>query len=105
VTTPDIPAEAVEAVRDVARSARLSEGSTSGISDRTLIDMLAAALPHLHERWLAEVEGALRKEADRVQTELRPFQLQRDKADEWALGIRHAANHLRDVLGAEGNGT
>jgi hypothetical protein len=98
---PDVPAEAVEAARDVARFARLSEGSMSGVSDRTLVDLLAAALPHLRERWLAEVEGALRNDV-RFDDWFQADWQRRGWFGAHARGM--VADYLRAALGAGAGG-
>jgi hypothetical protein len=102
---PDIPAEAMEAAGltpewqrratyDAYHAAR-AEGDRIGypfLDDRIVLAALraynAAALPHLRERWLAEVEGALRDAH---------WYGERPLGGEY----RAAADYLRDVLGAE----
>jgi hypothetical protein len=70
MTMPDIPAEVVEAAAramyaDDDRFDEIGDGwerITDGYREqyrRSAFAVLAAALPHLRERWLAEVEGAL----------------------------------------------
>lgn len=105
---PDIPAEAVEAVID-ARAHRwgydemdpdgLTRWKREQAEDPNLPADLAAALPHLHERWLAEVEGALREALE--------------DGPAWRAYLRshprrpfsnQFADYMRDVLGAGAGG-
>lgn len=93
----DIPAEAVEAgVAALVRSLRSESDPPEGDYD-TVTQILAAALPPIRGRVLAEVDAALRKEADRIEKA-------EDEMDLRCLcaTFRDAVDYLRDVLGAGG---
>jgi hypothetical protein len=100
---PDIPAEAVMASRVAADAATLQRHTGGGYptADYFVIDAaLAAALPHLHERWLAEVEGALRDD-EAYTVWLTPERMHAAGSDGL---LAHIADYLRDVLGAGAGG-
>jgi hypothetical protein len=109
VSEQDIPAEAVEAVLD-DRSRRweydktldpaLARDYRKAQVPYVLTD-LAAALPHLHERWLAEVEGALRDHNGY-------WRWLQGRGTEFTeagpIALTGVATYLRDVLGAGAGG-
>jgi hypothetical protein len=99
MTVPDIPAEAVEAAQDAVAASEFEDWLPRD-SGRPVVELiLAAALPHLRERWLAEVEGALRDHQAFIKWigPRRP----------WGWETMHldiSADYLRDVLGAGAGG-
>lgn len=126
MTMPGIPAEAVEAAVEWLRKCGLpfDDFGHQLLARRAL----AAALPHLHERWLAEAEGALRE--DRLAEVVALATAEHHLANLTAMGddgcvcgqwgdgkdgpgwddhmadvsLATAADYLRDVLGAGAGG-
>jgi hypothetical protein len=99
VTMPDIPAEAVEAAAQAYAVRTTGFYAFSGEMWREeyrehATHVLAAALPHLRERWLAEVLAAL-GDQERIRLALL------DSTD-WINRqyVGFAPYYLRDVLGA-----
>jgi len=90
VSEQGIPAEAVEAAEKALWVKMIVDGPPSIGLDVSAA--LAAALPHLRERWLAEVEGAL-QDMPRYLAWLRAKGI-------WDADSADAADYLRDVLGA-----
>jgi hypothetical protein len=98
--TPDIPAEAVEAgERALAFQSYVQLDDFT--KERLVFTVLAAALPHLRERWLAEVEGALRDDG-RFDDWFQADWQQRGWFGAHARGM--VADYLRAALGAGAGG-
>ena len=94
---PDIPAEAVEAAARTLLN--MPPGRLNWNTSSAARNVLAAALPHLRAQWLAEVDEALR-DNERV-----TMWLLHAPVNDHLTECEAAADYLRDVLGAEGNGT
>jgi hypothetical protein len=89
----DIHAEAVEAAQDAVAASEFEDWLPRD-SGRPVVELiLAAALPRLHERWLAKVEGALRDEGPARAW----FQTSCPGKGWWPTW---AADYLADVFGA-----
>jgi hypothetical protein len=103
----DIPAEAVEAAAQMTFDCDAGDnpvdwGSWEESTPETqqayrehATHVLAAALPHLRARILAEVDAALRAKAARHEGNPDPDSWM------WNIGFDDAADYLRDVLGGD----